>query len=131
MLASWVFTMFYAIGDAIKLDHFNFDSGVQSLITIARIIIEILLVLGLVKLQQGIITDLIGQTKVNYEIQDEFNQILSNLEESIVIFQEKKAKFVNERFLLSICEKIIDHVPDTLSCHSGVSTRYSFMTKVK
>ena len=50
-IASWIFTIFYAIGDAIKLDHFNFDSGVAGLITIVRIMIEVLLVLGLVKLQ--------------------------------------------------------------------------------
>ena len=50
MFASWIFTMFYAIGATIKLDHFNFDSGILGLITIVRITIEILLVLGLVKL---------------------------------------------------------------------------------
>lgn len=53
------------------------------------------------------------------EIHEELYQILENLEESIIIMQDFKGEFVNQRFLESFSAQIAEFVPEN-SCSEFV-----------
>lgn len=63
-------------------------------------------------LQSKIIVDLVKQTQQNYDMQDELHQILQNLEESIIIMQDFRAEFINDRYMYNIAKNLMDKIPE-------------------
>ena len=58
----------------------------------------------------GFIDVLLKQIEQNHDMKEELNQILENLEESIMIISDHRAEFINQRFLSSFSKDILASV---------------------
>lgn len=74
--------------------------------------LQYIMLYGFNRVQSSIIIDLLKQTEQNHDMKDELNQILENLEESIIIMSDNRAEFVNQRFLCNFSKHIMNKIPD-------------------
>ena len=55
-------------------------------------------------------------------MQDEFHQILENLEESIIIMSDFEAEFMNKRFLYNFSGGLFDRIPSKVEELKEIAT---------
>ena len=85
----------WSVAETKVLGLLKFDSLANIFIALINIGIHEILIGTLARLFSRIVMDLMKQTEKNFDMQDELQQILQNLEESIIIMSDFRVDFVN------------------------------------
>jgi hypothetical protein len=91
----------------INLDSFN-GFVISILATVSSLIAGSLLLW----IFSSSILSFLKQIEKTNDLKEELDQILENLEESIMIVSDSKADFINKKFLASFSKGIITHIPN-------------------
>ena len=108
----WVHLFFYATGNNVYLDFIHLDSFSGVILSILATISSMIGGSLLLWIFSSSILSFLKQIEKTNDMKEELNQILENLEESIMIISDFKADFINKRFLGSFAKDIIAHIPN-------------------
>ena len=95
----------------VVLAQFHVSSFKESLYFAMFSLIVFSLISLYISFSKNVIRFLLNQSKKTHDLQDELNHIFVNLEESIIIMQDFKPEFVNQRFLCAFPPRVIDKLP--------------------
>ena len=87
---------------------YQFETSKLAIETIGRMVAGFIMTLVIIKFNQFSRNDLFKHIKEIFELKDEFKEILDNLEESIIILENFKVDFVNDKFLSEFHTKFKD-----------------------
>ena len=108
----WVHLFFYATGNNVYLDFIQLDSFSGVILSILANISSMIVGSLILWIFSSSILSFLKQIEKTNDMKEELNQILENLEESIMIISDFKADFINKRFLGSFAKGIIAHIPN-------------------
>ena len=108
-----VLTLFLAIGNLVIVDFLEFHSIQSSLGSITAIALLYFIVFSYNSTISNFFGIILKKFEQIHDLKEEINQILENLEESIMILSDDlKADFINQRFLYSFSKEILDKVSE-------------------
>ena len=108
----WVHLFFYATGNNLYFGFTHIDSFSGIIISILATISSMTVGTLILWIFSSSILSFLKQIEKTNDMKEELNQILENLEESIMIISDFKADFINKRFLGSFAKGIIAHIPN-------------------
>ena len=104
-------TLFLAIGNMNIGDLLKFDSVQTSIISIAGIGLAFFINFYYNSTISKFLGDILRKFEQIHDLKEEINQILENLEESIMILSDNlEAEFINQRFMVSFSKIILNRV---------------------
>ena len=108
----WIHLLFYVTGVNFYLGFINLESLNGVIMSILATISSMIGGTILLWIFSSSVLTFLKYIEKTHDMKEELNQILENLEESIMIISDFKADFINKRFLANFSKDIIAHIPN-------------------